>query len=308
MSQSTLDRFDPRRIPSVYRSATMDQKEAILGVAFVLPSLVLVGTVIIYPLFFNIFLSLHQVPLQGEPIWNTGGNFQWLLSNSEFWSSLYLTIAFSLIAAGLSTAGGIAVTLLFRRSFPGRRLIRGLVLLPYVMPIVAIAFAWRWMFNPVYGVVPFVLQTLGFSELAQLSLLKSSRTALWTISLFEGWRYFPLAFLLIFARAQAIPNDVYEAAKIDGASKFAQFKDITLPELKYITLTVLLLQIIWNFNRFADIWLVSQEFEVLSVFTYETAFTTFRLGRASAISVVLFLFLVVFVLLYVGLLMEDTDA
>ena len=178
-------------------------------------------------------------------------------------------------------------------------------MLPYVMPIVAIAFAWRWMFNPIYGVVPFVLGNLGFTELAQLSLLKSSKTALWTISLFEGWRYFPFAFLLIFARAQAIPNDVYEAAKIDGASKFAQFKDITLPELKYIVLTVLLLQIIWNFNRFADVWLISQEFEVLSVFTYETAFTTFRLGQAAAISVVLFLFLVVFVLLYVGVLMED---
>jgi multiple sugar transport system permease protein len=285
----------------------MDQKEAMLGIAFVVPSLVLIGTVIIYPLFFNIYLSLHRVPLQGEPVWNFGGNFGWLLSNSEFWSSLFLTVAFSLLAAGLSTAGGLATTLLFRRAFPVRRLVRGLVLLPYVMPIVAVAFAWRWMFNPVYGVVPFVLQTFGFSELAQLSMLKNSRTALWTISLFEGWRYFPLAFLLIFARAQAIPTDVYEAAKIDGASRFAQFKDITLPELKYITLTVLLLQIIWNFNRFADIWLVSQEFEVLAVFTYETAFTTFRLGQASAISVVLFVFLVTFVLLYVGLLMEERD-
>jgi multiple sugar transport system permease protein len=305
MSQNTLDRFDPRRIRSAYRGATIEQKEALLGVALVLPSLLLVATVIVYPLLFNVYLSLHRVPLQGAPIWNAGTNFQWLLSNGEFWSSLWLTISFTLIAAVLSTVGGLAVTLLFRRAFPGRRLVRGLVLLPYVMPIVAIAFAWRWMFNPIYGVVPFVLGNLGFTELAQLSLLKSSKTALWTISLFEGWRYFPFAFLLIFARAQAIPNDVYEAAKIDGASKFAQFKDITLPELKYIVLTVLLLQIIWNFNRFADVWLISQEFEVLSVFTYETAFTTFRLGQAAAISVVLFLFLVVFVLLYVGVLMED---
>lgn len=305
MSESVISHVDPRHWLRIYRNASIEQKDAILGVGLVLPSLVLIAIVILYPLLYNIYLSFHQVPLQGNPVWAGLANYEWLLNNPEFWASLRRTIAFTLLSTTLATAGGLAVTLLLRRQFPGQRLVRGIVLLPFVIPIVAVAFSWRWMFNPVYGVFPHWLQMAGFSELAQLSLLKTDQTALWILGVYEGWRYFPFAFLLIFARAQAIPQDVYEAAKIDGASAFAQFKDITLPELKYIIATVFLLRVIWNFNLFADVWLMTQEFEVLAVFTYETAFTTFQLGHAAVISVVLFVILVMFVLVYVTTFMEE---
>lgn len=305
MSDNALARVHPRQLLTKYRDATIEEKDAMLGVALVLPSVLLIATVILYPLVYNLYTSFHTVPLQGGEVWVGLENYKWLLTNDEFWASLQRTVAFTLLSTTLATVGGIAATLLLLRQFPGQRIVRGLTLLPFVIPIVAIAFSWRWMFNPVYGVFPHWLNQLGFTELAQLSLLKEQDTALWVLSLYEGWRYFPFAFLLIYARAQAIPQDVYEAAKIDGASRWAQFKDITFPEIKYIVATAFLLRVIWNFNLFADVWLVTQEFEVLAVFTYETAFTAFELGHAAVISVVLFLFLVVFVLVYVTTLMEE---
>ena len=302
---SVLNRAHPRRALAAYRDATIERKDAVLGVLLILPSLLLISVVILYPLLYNIYLSFQSVPLQGSPTWVGLENYSWLLNNNEFWASLQRTVGFAVVSSVLATGGGLLATLLLRRQFPGRRFVRGLTLLPFVIPIVAIAFSWRWMFNPIYGVVPHWLGILGFAELSQQSLLSESGTALWTLSLYEGWRYFPFAFLLIFARAQAIPGDVYEAARIDGASRFAQFKDITLPELKFIIATVLLLRIVWGFNTFAEVWLVTQEFEVLSVFTYETAFTTFQLGHGAAISVILFAILVIFVVTYVTTLMRE---
>ena len=302
---SILNRAHPRRALAAYRDATIERKDAVLGVLLILPSLLLISVVILYPLLYNIYLSFQSVPLQGSPTWVGLENYSWLLNNDEFWASLQRTVGFAVVSSVLAAGGGLLATLLLRRQFPGRRFVRGLTLLPFVIPIVAIAFSWRWMFNPIYGVVPHWLGILGFAELSQQSLLSESGTALWTLSLYEGWRYFPFAFLLIFARAQAIPGDVYEAARIDGASRFAQFKDITLPELKFIIATVLLLRIVWGFNTFAEVWLVTQEFEVLSVFTYETAFTTFQLGHGAAISVILFAILVIFVVTYVTTLMRE---
>lgn len=280
--------MDPRQVVAAYRDATLEQKDKVLGILLLLPSLLLVLTVILYPLVYNIYLSLHTVPLQGQLNWTGLGNYKWLFNNNVFWASLQRTIAFAFLSSMLATVGGLAATLLLRRQFLGRRIIRSFMLLPFVVPIVAVAYSWRWMFNAVYGIIPYWLGQLGFVKLSQMSLLSASETALWTLSLYEGWRYFPFAFLLIFARAQAIPQDVYEAAKIDGASRWAQFKDITFPELKFIIATVFLLRFIWTFNRFTDVWLVTHDFEVLSVFTYQTAFVTFKLGYAATISVILF--------------------
>ena len=286
---------------SRYKRGSLEEREKILGIALILPSLLLITLVILYPLLFNIYLSFYDVPLNpSEPVqWNNFGHYKWLLTSSEFWHSLQVTIIFSVGSTTLATVGGVAVTELLRHKFRGRRFIRGLILLPYVAPIIAVAFTWRWMFNAVYGIIPKMLGQLGFTGLSQMSLLSESGTALWLVIIFDGWRYFPFAFLLIIARVQSIPSEMYEAAEIDGASKFAQFKDITLPELRHVIATVILLRLIWNFNKYTDVWLVTHNVDVLSVFTYQTAFNTLLQGRAASISMVLFVFLMLFSLVYV---------
>ena len=281
---------------------TMEEKEALLGYALIAPALLLIAAVILYPVVYNVYLSFTVVPLNPteSPQWIGFGHYAELFGSSQFWSALSTTVVFTFFSTTLATLGGLGAALLFNRSFRGRRYLRGMVLLPYVAPLISIAFVWRFMLDPLYGIVPFVASDLLGLYSGSLDLLSNDDTAIWTVVFVDAWRYFPFAFLMLIARVQAIPNDMYEAAKIDGASKLAQFKDITLSELKYILATVFLLRWIWNFNKFADIWLLTRRVETLPIYAYKVAFANYQHGQAAAISMVLFLALIVFVLAYVA--------
>lgn len=285
---------------------TIEEKEALLGYALIAPSLLLIAAVILYPVLYNIYLSFTAVPLSPaeSPEWIGLQHYQDLLGSGQFWSALWTTVVFTFFSTTLATLGGLGAALLFNRKFRGRRFARGLVLLPYVAPLISIAFVWRFMLDPLYGIVPYVgSDVLGLYG-GDIDLLSNDRTALWSVIFVDAWRYFPFAFLMLIARVQAIPSDMYEAAKIDGASRFAQFKDITLAELKYILATVFLLRWIWNFNKFADIWLLTRQVETLPVYAYTVAFANYQHGQAAAISMVLFLALIGFVLVYVAWILD----
>ncbi|WP_312908953.1 carbohydrate ABC transporter permease [Natronosalvus caseinilyticus] len=281
---------------------TIEEKEALLGYALIAPALVLIAAVILYPVLYNVYLSFTIVPLNPNesPQWIGLEHYSTLLGSSQFWGALWTTVVFTFFSTTLATLGGLGTALLFNRAFRGRRYVRGLVLLPYVAPLISVAFVWRFMLDPLYGIVPYIgSDLLGLYD-GNVDLLSNGDTALWSVVFIDAWRYFPFAFLMLIARVQAIPSDMYEAAKIDGASKFAQFKDITLPELKYILATVFLLRWIWNFNKFADIWLLTRRVETLPIYAYKVAFANYQHGQAAAISMVLFLALIVFVLGYVA--------
>ncbi|MFC7157306.1 carbohydrate ABC transporter permease [Halomarina halobia] len=285
---------------------TIEQKEAILGYLLVAPAILLVGAVILYPVAYNVYLSFTRVPISPaeSPTWVGFQHYRTLLSSDAFWRALTNTIVFTFFSDVFATAGGLGVALLFNRAFRGRRLVRGLMLLPYVAPLIAVAYIWQWLLDPLYGLVPYVLGDVLGLGIGQLDVLNDAGTALWAVIAFDAWRYFPFAFLMIIARLQAIPADMYEAAKIDGAGRVARFKDITLPELKYVLGTVFLLRWIWNFNKFADIWLLTREVQTLPIYAYQTAFANYNQGQAAAIAMVLFLALMGFVLLYVTWILE----
>ncbi|WP_137290846.1 carbohydrate ABC transporter permease [Natronorubrum halophilum] len=281
---------------------TIEEKEALLGYALIAPALLLITAVILYPVLYNVYLSFTVVPLRPDeaPQWVGLEHYYSLFGSSAFWSALQTTIVFTFFSTTLATLGGLGTALLFNRSFRGRRYLRGIVLLPYVAPLISVAFVWRFMLDPLYGIVPYIGSDLLGLYAGNIDLLSNGDTAIWSVILIDAWRYFPFAFLMLIARVQAIPGDMYEAAKIDGASKFAQFKDITLPELKYILATVFLLRWIWNFNKFADIWLLTRRVDTLPIYAYKVAFANYQHGQAAAISMVLFLALIVFVLAYVA--------
>ena len=285
---------------------TIEQKEAILGYLLIAPAILLIGAVILYPVAYNVYLSFMNVPVSPtkSPSWVGLDHYRTLVSSSAFWSALVNTVVFTLFSDILATAGGLGVALLFNREFTGRRFVRGFMLLPYVAPLIAVAYVWQFLLDPLYGVVPYVFSDVLHLYGGEIDLLNEDGTALWMVVIFDAWRYFPFAFLMIIARLQAIPSDMYEAAKIDGAGLFAQFKDITLPELKYVLATVFLLRWIWNFNKFADIWLLTRKVRVLSVYAYQTAFANYQQGQAAAIAMVMFVGLIGFVLVYVSWILE----
>jgi multiple sugar transport system permease protein len=288
------------------RDYTIEQKEALLGYLLIAPAVLLVAAVILYPVVYNVYLSFTHVPLSpAEPItWVGLEHYRTLFSSSEFWAALKTTVVFTFFSDVFATIGGLLVAILFNRKFRGRRLTRGLMLLPYVAPLIAVAYVWQWLLDPLYGMIPYVFSDVLGLYSGQIDLLSNASTALWMVIIFDAWRYFPFAFLMIIARLQAIPGDMYEAAKIDGAGRIAQFKDITLPELKYVLATVFLLRWIWNFNKFADIWLLTRQVNTLSIYAYQTAFANYNQGQAAAIAMVLFVALMGFVLVYVSWILE----
>jgi multiple sugar transport system permease protein len=289
-----------------YAENPVERREAVLGVLLILPAVVLIGAVILYPIAYNVYLSFTEVPLNPNqaPQWVGLGNYVELLTAGRFWSAFTTTVAFTVGSTVLSTLVGLAVALLFDREFRGRRLARGLVLLPHVTPIIAVAFVWQFMLSPLWGSIPNLLAEWGLYG-TRVGLLEQSATALPVVIVFSAWRNFPFAFLLFVARLQAIPESMYEAARIDGAGALAQFKDITLPELKGTIAIVVLLRFIWEFNTFAEVWLLTRQILTLPIFAYQTAFANFEQGLGAAISLLLFLVQALFVLGFVTLFGED---
>ena len=289
-----------------YFESPAQRRETALGVALVLPSVVLIGSVILYPIVYNVYLSFTSVPLNPNraPTWIGLENYVSLLTSVRFWQAFRTTAVFTVGSTIASTVLGLAVALLFDREFRGQRLARGLVLLPHVTPIIAVAFVWQFMLSPLWGTIPTLLAEWGLYT-SESGLLAQSGTALPTVIVFSAWRNFPFAFLLFLARLQAIPESMYEAARIDGAGALAQFKDITLPELKGTVVIVVLLRSIWEFNAFAQVWLLTKQVLTLPIFAYQTAFANFEQGLGAAISLLLFLIQAMFLVGFVTLFGED---
>lgn len=289
-----------------YFESPAQRRETLLGIALILPSVLLIGAVILYPIVYNVYLSFTTVPLNPNqaPTWVGLQNYLELVTSQRFWDAFKTTMVFTVGSTVLSTLAGLAVALLFDREFRGRRLARGLVLLPHVTPIIAVAFVWQFMLSPLWGAIPNMLAEWGLYS-SQTGLLDQRSTALPTVVAFGAWRNFPFAFLLFVARLQAIPESMYEAARIDGAGAVAQFKDITLPELKGTIAIVVLLRFIWEFNAFAQVWLLTRRVVTLPIFAYQTAFANFEQGLGAAISLLLFIIQALFVVGFITLFGED---
>ena len=143
-----------------------------------------------------------------------------------------------------------------------------------------------------------------------LGYLSTRGLALLLVIIFEAWRYFPFAMLMILARLQAIDNTLYEAADVDGANLWQKFRFITLPELRYVLGAIFLLRLMWTFNKFDDIFLLTGGgfgTKVLPVLTYEFSFRLFDFGRGAAAAMILLVLLIVFMLVYVRVVMRNVE-
>ena len=172
------------------------------------------------------------------------------------------------------------------------------------------AFVWRWILDPrPSGVLNDLLMQLNLIELP-VAYLATRGMALLLVIVFEAWRYFPFAMLMILARLQAIDNTLYEAAEVDGANAWAKFQFVTLPELRYVLGAIFLLRLIWTFNKFDDIFLLTGGgfgTNVLPVLTYQFSFRQFDFGRGAANAMILLVTLVIFLIVYVAVVMRNAE-
>jgi multiple sugar transport system permease protein len=282
---------------------TNTQRENRAGLTLISPTAILVGLVVFVPLIWAISMAFQPVTLiniRGVGIFGTYtlDNFREVLSSSGFFSSLWTTFIYTVGGTGGSLVVGLIAALALRKRFPGRAIVRALVLLPYVAPVVAVTFVWTTMLDPQFGIVNYWGEKLlGWND--GIAFLSQSTTALATVIVFEIWRYFPFAFLFLMARLQAVPYELEEAAQVDGATPWQQFRFIVLPQLLPTMGVLFLLRSIFTFNKFDDVYLLTgggSGTEVVSVRVYNYLTALHDVGAASAQAVVLALIMVAFIL------------
>jgi multiple sugar transport system permease protein len=301
---------------------TITQRDARLGLWLMSPTLLVVLVIVIFPLLWSILLSFQRMRLLQigradffEPL--TLANYQRVLGSSAFWSSLGTTFIYTFGSAVLAISLGLLAAMAVRRPFRGRTFVRAAYLLPYVAPVVAVTFIWKTMLNPQFGIVNVIGQSLlGWDEpIAFLSQERGTwevlgleipvRTALLTTIAFEGWRYFPFAFLFLMARLGAMSGEPEEAALVDGATPWQSFRFIVLPQLMPIIGVLAVLRTIWTFNEFDDIFLLTggaAGTNVASVQIYNYLAVQRNVGAAAAQSVIMALVLVAMLSVYLLIL------
>ncbi len=247
-------------------------------------------------------------------------NFKKVFSKEEFFEVFKITIYYTLFGTAGALLVGLFAAQILKIKFRGRPIIRGLLLFPYVSPVIAVAFSWIILFDPFSGMINSMLIEMGvinksinffgqkYTELNIFGFQFKFPLALSMVILFEVWRYFPLSFLFILAKIQSIPEDIYEAAEIDGATPLQQFFYISLPFLISILVILFLLRFIWTFNKFDDIFLLTGGNAGTRTFTvnvYEQAFAVSNLGAGAAVAVVIFIFLLLFSIFFLRLTKKE---
>jgi len=300
----------------------MQAAESRLAWYLILPTAVIVFGLVLFPAIYSIWISFHDVglsnlndvmnaPFVGLDNYSRVVNdfaFKWQGWNS--WGAFVTSIVYSFVSTTLTVAVGLAASLLLNRPFRGRGIARAIFLFSYVAPIVSVAFVWRWILDPrPSGVLNDVLMNLGLIDLPKAYLAQRG-LALLIVIFFEAWRYFPFAMLMILARLQAVDKTLYEAAEVDGASTWQKFWNVTIPELRYVLGSIYLLRLIWTFNKFDDIFLLTGGgfgTNVLPVLTYQFSFQLFNFGVGAATAMILFVTLVIFLVIYVGFFMRNAE-
>lgn len=306
----------------IRRWNTLHASETRLAWALLLPTLLIVFGLVLFPVFFNIWMSFRDVGLHNlndvfhapfvgwENYTSVFKDFAFAYQGPTNLGAALTTIVYSFSASIMTILVGLGAALLLNEPIHGRGLARAIFLFPYVAPIVSVAFVWRWILDPrPSGVVNDLLLRAGLID-KPLGYLSTPGLALLLVILFEVWRYFPFAMLMILARLQAVDDTLYEAAAVDGANPFQKFFYITLPELRYVLGAIFLLRLMWTFNKFDDIFLLTSGgfgTRVLPVLTYEFSFRLYDFGRGAAAAMILLLILMVFMLVYVTVVMRNTE-
>jgi multiple sugar transport system permease protein len=283
--------------------ARLERRDALLGLALIAPTVLVLGAVIVYPLLSAIYLSLFSLytpTLEGH--WVGLANYRAVFGSGGFWSALATTAVWTVGTLTLQVLFGLAMALLLHQNILFRSLARSLVLFPYFLSTVVAVLVWRWLFNDLYGVVNHALMAAGIID-APVSWLGTMPNAMLSIIVVGAWKFFPFVVIAILARLQTIPEALYEAARIDGAGPVSRFFDITLPQLRDVLTIVILLRTVWDFKEFDLIYLMTGGGPVngtrtLPLIVYQQAFGLNQMGLAAAHAVAMMLVMLVFMLAY----------
>jgi multiple sugar transport system permease protein len=271
------------------------------GLLFALPALALMATLILYPLAYTGWLSVTA---------ERGGfvgveNFRTMIDDSVTALALRNTAVYVSLSVALQVSLGAAVGILLNQRFRGRAVVRSIVLIPWVVPAIVTATNWGWMLHTEFGIVNYMLTQAGAIP-APVGWLTDRRTVLPALIAVNVWKMFPFVAIMVLAGLQAVPQSVYEAARMDGAAFRHEVRYVMLPHLRPVLLSVTLLLTIWGFNGITIIYTMTRggpanRSLITPIQVFKQAFEFVRFNEAAALSVMLFAFLAVLTVLYLRL-------
>lgn len=293
----------------------IEKKSRKFVIASVVPIMVVTLCLMAGPILYALYVSFHHWDLTmpaslGQ--FRGLGNFRDAINGPVFFTSLRVTLVFTILTISFELIIGMCIALLL--STLGRKTVNimlGVIIIPWAIPNVVNGLMWKWILNPYYGMFNGLLKLLGFIE-EYLSLLSNPLTALGAIINAQVWKQLPLVIFILFAGLQSIPEDVLEAATVDGASPFRKFTAIKLPFLRPSLLVLLILQTMESIRTFDTIWIMTgggpgTSTCVISWLTYSAAFREFDLGRGTALSFILTILTLVFAGIYIKFLKTQID-
>jgi ABC-type sugar transport system permease subunit len=296
-------------LPGANRLSGIEQQEARLAWRLVLPALVTILLVALFPLLWTLWESLHlhdlRMPWLGKPFIGVD-NYVEAFRDPRFWSSLGHTGFFALTSVGLELIIGLGLALALNRAFRGRGLVRAAVLIPWAIPTVVSALLWRFMFEGESGIANTVLVSLGVLREPVVWFIQP--VAAWVpVILADVWKTTPFVALLLLAGLQNIDASLYEAARIDGASAWRQFRHVTLPLLKPAILVALIFRTLDAFRVFDLIYALTgggpgTSTEPIALYTFNTLLQNLQFGYGSALSIIVFVVTFTLAMLYIKFL------
>jgi multiple sugar transport system permease protein len=282
-----------------------------LGYALLIPLFIVLFGLLAYPIFTAVSITL-QNKIVGMPGKFIGlGNYRELLFNDPvFWRVVRNGFLFTIGSVAAKLVFGMIMALVLNQPIAARGFFRGLLLMPWVAPTVVTALSWRWMLD-LTGVFNYLLLSAGLIKVP-IPWLAQYNTAMFALIMVNTWRGFPFFGVTLLAGMQSIPAELYEAAEIDGASAWQRFWRITLPNLRTVLLVVTILSIIWTFNDFSIVWLLTgggpgNATDVFATYTYKLGFTASRLGYGQTISVILTPVLIVIIMIFSPLMLRGEN-
>jgi len=278
---------------------------------YILPALAVMIVVIAYPIYYTVYLSFFDTP-PSSPNWYFNGvdNYKAILSDSTytFWDATKNTVVWTVGSTFFAFILGFAAALLVHREFVMRGLVRGLLLVPWVISAVPAAYIWRWMYHSDYGLISGTLMQLGIVK-SPVIFLDSVDLALPALILVNVWKEFPFAMIMLLAGLQTVPSGLLRAARVDGAGAWQTFINVTVPHLRGVIVITTILLFVQNLNSFTLPFIMTgggpaNSSMIWIVKIYLLAFQDLRYGLASAFAVILFLLMLVLGYFYVKALTD----
>jgi ABC-type sugar transport system permease subunit len=295
----------PRSQTGTGHSQSLLARDRRFGYLLIAPLLIVLLVITAYPLFYNIWNSFHNVNYLLPPLGGFAGfaNYSKLFTDNEFVPALLHTLGFTVVSVAIETVIGLSLAVALNKKFRGRGIVRAAIFIPWAVPTVVSAELWRTMFDPQQGFVNFLLTKLHL-PLATTTWLDSTWTAWAAILIADAWRNTPFMAIVLLAGLQVIPSDIYEAAKIDGASAWQQFTRLTLPLLKPALMVALIFRTLQSFFIFDVVYIMTgggpgTSTNVLAYLNYKAFFALFDYGYGGAVSVSLVIVALIIASVYV---------